>query len=223
VVIPAFAVGRTQEVVYDLHRLSLERAIPEVPIFVDSPLAVDVTEIFRLHPECYDEEVQAFIAQDRHPDPFGFDRLRYIRNVEDSKALNDLEGPAVIISASGMCEHGRVLHHLRHTVWSPRNAVLIVGWQAPNTLGRRLVERHKRVRILGEEVPVRARIEVINGYSAHADRGELLEWTRPILRGLQHVFIVHGDPGPASALAEGLQEAGARRVAVPTRGERYTL
>jgi len=223
VVIPAFAVGRTQEIVYDLHRLSLDGAIPDVPVFVDSPLAVDVTEVFRLHPECYDEEVQAFIARDRHPDPFGFDRLRYIRNVEDSKALNDLEGPAVIISASGMCEHGRVLHHLRHTVWSPRNAVLIVSWQAPNTLGRRLVEGHRRVRLLGEEVVVRARVEVINGYSAHADRDELLGWARPILPHLQQVFVVHGDPKPASALADGLREAGAKRVAVPAQGEKYTL
>lgn len=223
VVIPAFAVGRTQEIVYALHRLHLAGQIPDVPIFVDSPLAVDVTEVFRLHPECYDEELQDFIVRDRHPDPFGFDRLRYIRNVEDSKALNDLEGPAVIISASGMCEHGRVLHHLKHTLWSPRNAVLIVSWQAPNTLGRRLVEGHKKVRILGEEVPVRARVEVINGYSAHADQADLLAWARPILHRLRRIFVVHGDPKPASALAGGLEGAGAKWVAVPSEGDTFEI
>ncbi|HEC34470.1 MAG TPA: MBL fold metallo-hydrolase [Chloroflexi bacterium] len=223
VVIPAFAVGRTQEIVYSLHRLSLEKAIPEVPIFVDSPLAVDVTEVFRLHPECYDRELRDFIAQDRHPDPFGFDRLRYIRNVGDSKALNDLEGPAVIISASGMCEAGRILHHLKNTIWSPRNAVLIVSWQAPNTLGRRLVEGHRQVRIFGEEYPVRAQVEVINGYSAHADRSELLDWARPVLPRLRQIFVVHGDTEPACALAEGLREAGARRVAVPMEGDTFEI
>jgi metallo-beta-lactamase family protein len=131
VVIPAFTVGRTQEIVYSLHRLASAHRLPDVPIYVDSPLAVNVTEVFRLHPECYDEELREFMAQDRHPDPFGFDRLRYIRNVEDSKALNVLEGPAVIISASGMCEAGRILHHLKHNIGDPRNAVLIVSWQAP--------------------------------------------------------------------------------------------
>ncbi len=223
VVIPAFAVGRTQEIVYSLHRLSRQHSIPDVPIFVDSPLAVDVTEVFRLHPECYDKELHRFMAQDRHPDPFGFDRLTYVRRTEDSKALNDLKGPAVIISASGMCEAGRVQHHLKNTIWSPRNAVLIVGWQAPNTLGRRLVERHERVRIFGEEYPLRARVEVINGYSAHADRDEIMGWVRPILPDLRQVFVVHGDPGPATALAETLRQAGARRVDVPTRGAKFEL
>jgi metallo-beta-lactamase family protein len=223
VVIPAFAVGRTQELVYNLHQLSLERAIPDVPIFVDSPLAVNVTEIFRLHPECYDQELQTFVARDRHPDPFGFDRLRYIRNVEDSKALNDLNGPAVIISASGMCEAGRIQHHLKHTIEDPRNAVLIVSWQAPHTLGRRLVERQKTVRIFGEEIALRARVEVIDGYSAHADRDEILAWVRPILPHLDRIFVIHGDPKPAAALAAALKQKGARQVAVPTDGARYDL
>ncbi|MBN1178494.1 MAG: MBL fold metallo-hydrolase [Anaerolineae bacterium] len=223
VVIPAFTVGRTQEIVYSLHRLSLARQIPEVPIFVDSPLAVDVTEVFRLHPECYDEELQAFIDQKRHPDPFGFERLRYIRSVTESKALNDLDGPAVIISASGMCEAGRIQHHLKHTIWDPRNAVLIVSWQAPHTLGRRLVERQDEVRIFGDIVPLNARVEVINGYSAHADRNGLLDWAQPILPDLKQVFIVHGDPEPAAALAEGLREAGAAQVSVPQWGDTYPL
>jgi len=223
VIIPAFAVGRTQEIVYHLHRLSLEDRIPDVPIFVDSPLAVNVTDVFRLHPECYDEELRDFIAQDRHPDPFGFDRLRYIRSAEDSKALNEMEEPAVIISASGMCEAGRVLHHLKHNVWNPRNAILIVSWQAPYTLGRRLVEGQQPVRIFGEEYTVRARVEVINGYSAHADRDEILRWAGPILPRLQQAFVVHGEPAPAAALADSLRQAGVGRVEVPLQGAWYEL
>ena len=223
VVIPAFAVGRTQEIVYSLHRLASAHKLPDVPIFVDSPLAVNVTGVFRLHPECYDEELREFIARDRHPDPFGFDRLRYIRNTADSKALNDLKGPAVIISASGMCEAGRVQHHLKHTIGDPRNAVLIVSWQAPHTLGRRLVERQKVVKIFGEEFPVRARVETLNGYSAHADRDGLLGWVKPIARDLRHAFVVHGDPGPAAALADGLRQLGVRDVAVPEQGDVFQV
>jgi len=223
VIIPAFAVGRTQEIVHSLHRLAKAHKLPDVPIFVDSPLAVNVTAIFRLHPECYDEELREFIAQDRHPDPFGFDRLRYIRNTEDSKALNDLEGSAVIISASGMCEAGRIQHHLKHTIEDPRNAVLIVSWQAPHTLGRRLVERQKVVKIFGEEYPLRARVETINGYSAHADREGLLDWAKPIARDLRHAFVVHGDPGPAAALADGLRQLGVREAVVPEQGDAYQV
>jgi metallo-beta-lactamase family protein len=219
VVIPAFAVGRTQEIVYSLHRLTSAGKLPDVPVYVDSPLAVNATEIFRLHPECYDEELRAFIAHDRHPDPFGFDRLRYVRSVEDSKALNDLRGPAVIISASGMCEAGRVQHHLKHTITDAGNAVLIVGWQAPNTLGRRLAERQPVVRIFGEEFPLHARVEVIHGYSAHADRQGLLDWVRPIARSLKRAFVVHGDPEPTAALAEGLRGLGTRKVVAPAQGD----
>jgi metallo-beta-lactamase family protein len=219
VVIPAFSVGRTQEIVYSLHRLASAGQLPDVPIFVDSPLAVNVTEVFRLHPECYDEELLDFTARNRHPDPFGFDRLRYVRKVEDSKAINALEGPAVIVSASGMCEAGRVQHHLKHTVEDPRNTVLIVSWQAPHTLGRRLVERQKTVKIFGEEFRLRARVEAIGGYSAHADRDGLLGWVEPIARGLRRAFVVHGDPAPAAALAEGLEEIGVRDAVAPEVGD----
>jgi metallo-beta-lactamase family protein len=223
VIIPAFSVGRTQEIVYSLHRLFIAGKLPDVPIFVDSPLAVNVTEIFRLHPECYDEELREFIAQDRHPDPFGFDRLHYVRNVSDSKALNRLEGPAVIISASGMCEAGRIQHHLKHNIEDPRNTVLIVSWQAPHTLGRRLVERQPSVKIFGERFELRAQVDAINGYSAHADRAELLEWTRPIADDLKQAFVVHGEPESCEALADGLRMAGVADVVVPGRGDKFEL
>ncbi len=223
VVIPAFSVGRTQEIVYSLNRLARAGELPNVPIFVDSPMAVNATEVFRLHPECFDAELLDFMAQDRHPDPFGFSQLRYIRHVEDSKAINELQGPAIIISASGMCEAGRVQHHLKYTIEDPRNLVLIVSWQAPHTLGRRLVERQKKVKIFGQEFHLRARVETINGYSAHADRNGLLNWAAPIARGLKQVFVIHGDPQPAASLAEGLREIGAREVAVPERGDVATL
>jgi metallo-beta-lactamase family protein len=223
VVIPAFSVGRTQEIVYSLHRLASAGQLPDVPVFVDSPLAVNTTEVFRLHPECYDREVREFMNHDRHRDPFGFERLRYIRSVEDSKALNEVQGPAVIISASGMCEAGRVQHHLKHTITDPRNLVLIVSWQAPYTLGRRLVEHQPVVKIFGEEFPLRARVETINGYSAHADRDGLLNWAKPIARSLRHAFVVHGDPEPAAALADGLRQLGARSVAVPEQGDMFQV
>jgi metallo-beta-lactamase family protein len=223
VIIPSFAVGRTQEIVYSLNRLTKENRLPDVPIYVDSPLAVNVTEIFRLHPECYDEDLREFVNGDRHPDPFGFDRLRYVRNVEDSKALNEKKEPLVIISASGMCEAGRVQHHLKHAIEDPRNAVLIVSWQAPHTLGRRIVERQPKVKIFGREYKLRARVEAINGYSAHADRNGLLGWVRPIAGSVKHAFVVHGDPDPATALADGLMELGVAKASVPSRGDSFEV
>ncbi len=223
VIIPAFSVGRTQELVYSLHRLTIAGEIPDVPVFVDSPLAVNVTEIFRLHPEYYDDEARAFMDQERHPDPFGFDRLRYIRKVEDSKALNNLAGPAIVISASGMCEAGRIQHHLKHNIGSPNNTILIVSWQAPHTLGRRLVEKQPVVKIFGQEYRLRARVETINGYSAHADRDGLLRWVKPIAHELTHAFVVHGDPEPAENLARGLNQLGAGEVATPAFGDTFDI
>lgn len=224
VIIPAFAVGRTQELVYALHQLTLERKIPNLPIFVDSPLAVNVTEIFRLHPEYYDEETQEFLAHNDRQDPFGFSRLRYIREVEDSKELNFLRDPAVIISASGMCEAGRILHHLKNNIGDPANTILFVGFQAEQTLGRRLVDGARKVRIYGEEYEVRAHIARIDGYSAHADREELLEWARPaIAAGPPHFFLVHGELEAMQSLAGALQQAGAATIDLPERGQSVEL
>ncbi len=221
IIIPAFSVGRTQELVYALHRLSQARHIPQLPIFVDSPLSTNVTEIFRLHPECYDQETYDFLSISGDRDPFGFYRLHYIREVHESKELNFLREPAIIISASGMCEAGRILHHLKNNIEDPCNTVLIVGWQAPHTLGRRLVERQPTVNILGGQYALNADVEVVNGFSAHADRNELLAYTAHLhAHGrLKHVFVVHGEPEAAQALAEGIRGQGVPHVLVPEPGQ----
>jgi len=221
-IVPAFAVGRTQMLVYELHQLMLRRSIPSLPIYIDSPLAINVTEVFRLHPECYDADAAAFLAD--NGDPFGFGRLRYVRSVEESKELNFLRDPAIIISASGMAEAGRILHHLKNNIPDPRNTVLLVGYQAENTLGRKLEERRPEVPILGEMVPLRARVEAIHGFSAHADRNGLLRWVQAV-RGerLRRVYVVHGEEAESEALAEGLRAMGGLEVAVPQPGETVEL
>jgi metallo-beta-lactamase family protein len=216
-IIPAFAVGRTQEIVFDLHKLIAAEVLPDMPVFVDSPLAVNVTEIFRLHPECYDEEVMAFLQERK--DPFGFYRLHYTRSVEESKALNRFEGPCIIISASGMCEGGRILHHLKHHIGDPRNTVLFVGYQVENTLGRKILDGWKSVPILGDMWPVHAQIRSIQGYSAHADRIELLDYVKEVMGDgrLRRVFCVHGDVEACRALADGIRDLGLEDVLIPER------
>jgi len=229
IIIPAFAVGRTQEIVYHLHELTLEGRIPaagccrEIPIYVDSPLAVNVTEVFRMHPECYDRETRELIAESTSDDPFGFHRLRYVRSVEESKAINTAPNPLIVISASGMAEAGRVQHHLLHAIEDPRNAVLIVGWQAPYTLGRRIAEREPEVRIFGEPYALRAEVHTLYGYSAHADRQQLLDWAAPRAESVRSAFVVHGDPEPAQALASGLEGLGYRHTVVPAPGDQVNL
>ncbi len=216
-IVPAFAVGRTQELVYRLHQLVEARDIPpDLPVFVDSPLAIDATAIYRLHPEAYDEELEQFLARDRYNDPFGFAMMRYTRSTNESKELNFLREPAVIISASGMAEAGRILHHLKNNIEDSRNTILIVGWQAPDTLGRRIVERQPEVKIFGESYKLRAQVEVINGFSAHADRRELLAWAGHLRHPPAHTFIVHGEEDASFALAIGLQRNyGFANVTVP--------
>jgi metallo-beta-lactamase family protein len=225
VLIPAFAVGRTQELVYDLHQLADAQKIPPIKIFVDSPLAVDVTQTFRLHPECYDEETHEFMLSDHHHrDVFGFHMLTYVRDVEASKALNYLQEPAVIISASGMCEAGRILHHLKHNIEDRDNTILFVGFQAEHTLGRRILNGEPRVRIFGEEYDVRARVESIDGYSAHADSAELRAWASHFDRQqLQRIFLVHSEAEAAFTLADLLHQDGFPKVEVPERGQVFTL
>jgi metallo-beta-lactamase family protein len=221
VVIPAFSVGRTQTLVYMLHKLWLEGVLPPLEIFVDSPLSVNATEVFRRHPECYDPEMLEFLSRDQ--DPFGLSLLTYVRDLEDSKKLNRHPGPCVIISASGMCEGGRILHHLAHTVGDPRNTILIIGFQAENTLGRRLVERAMPIRIFGEEYDLKAEVVTINAFSAHADQGELLAWFEKGGCKAGKIFLVHGEDQATSALAGLLAQRGFHNVAIPDPSQRWEL
>src|SRR5438105_1815536 len=200
IIVPAFAVGRTQQLVLLLHQLVNEKRIPNIPIFVDSPLAVNVTAVHRQHKECFDEQTNRYLEDGQ--DPFGFQRLQYIREASESKKLNDLHGPFVVISASGMCEQGRILHHLRNNIEDPRNTVLITGFQAQDTLGRKLVEKWTEVRIFGEPMRVRAEIASLDELSGHADQAELLDWIRPLASGLRKVFLVHGEPQQSETLAK---------------------
>ncbi len=222
--IPAFAVGRTQQIVYALHRLHNENRIPDVPVYVDSPLATRATEVFRLHPETYDAEIRAFLMNDDDRNPFGFSSLRYTRSVEESKELNTMKNPAVIISASGMMEGGRILHHLRHRVPDERNTVLITGWQAPHTLGRKLVEGEKTVRIYGREHEVRARVEVLTGLSGHADREGLLAWAGAMKKKPRRTFVIHGEEKSAREFAASLEtELGFDGIEIPAMNQTVDL
>lgn len=221
IVVPAFAVGRTQQLVLLMHQLANEKRIPNIPIFVDSPLALNVTEVHRNHPECFDEEARKYL--DSGEDPFGFKRLQYIREASESKKLNDLHGPFVVISASGMCEQGRILHHLRNSIEDPRNTVLITGFQAQDTLGRKLVEKWPEVRIFGEPMRVRAEISSLDELSGHADQGELLQWIKPMAPSLRKVFLVHGEPHQAETLAGLLHSQYHLDVVCPTPGQSFDL
>jgi metallo-beta-lactamase family protein len=219
VIIPAFSVGRTQELVYEIENLFEEGVLPDIPIYVDSPLSVNVTEIFKKHPECYDEETLEII--ENHDNPFGFGRLQYIKNVEESKRLNEMEEPCIIISASGMCEAGRILHHLKNSIGDRKNIVLIVGYQAEGTLGRRLVEKRKMVRIFGEEYERKADVIVLNEFSSHGDRKDLLENARD--SGAEKVFCVHGDPEQMEEFVEGFRAMSEKEVYIPERGDIFEL
>ncbi len=221
IIVPAFAVGRTQQLVLMLHQLADEKRIPNIPIFVDSPLAVNITQVTRDHPECFDEETQAFLLHGE--DPFGFQRLQYVREAAESKKLNDLHGPFVVISASGMCEQGRILHHLRNNIEDPRNTVLITGYQAADTLGRKLVEKWPEVRIFGEPMRVRAEISSLDELSGHADQAELMEWIKPLVPTLRKVFLVHGEPEQAETLAKLLRAAHGLEVAVAAPGQSFEI
>lgn len=197
--LPAFSVGRTQQLVHSLHKLHAARKIPFLPVFVDSPLATNVTGIFRLHPEIYDEETLRFM-EDTGGSAFSFSSLRFTRSVEESKRLNAMQTPAIIIAASGMMEHGRILHHLRSRIADPKNTILVTGWQAPYTLGRQIVEGEKMVKLFGELFPVAAKVEVLTGFSGHADREELVLWAGAMRKKPRHTFLVHGEEEAAATL-----------------------
>ena len=223
IIIPSFAIERTQELVYYFHLLVDDGVIPEIPIYVDSPMATNATTIFQVHPECYDEETNnAFIKH--HKNPFGFNSLRFTTSVEESKSLNDLKGPLIIISADGMCEAGRVQHHLIHGIENPNNTILIVGYMAENTLGRRIRNRESEVKIHGMRLKLKAQVEVINAFSAHADYAEAAEWLNALdTSRLKGILMVHGEKKSQAAFRKYLEEQGYGNVEIVKYGKTYEL
>ena len=221
VIVPAFSLGRTQTLVYFLHVLAGQGKLAKLPVFVDSPLAVNATEVFRLHPECFDDETWELLQKDE--DLFGGQLVRYVRSVDESKSLHYHKNPCMIIAASGMCEAGRIVHHLKNHLTDPRNTVLIVGFQAPHTLGRRLVEKQPEVRIHDQLIPVKAEIAVMNGFSCHADRTDFADFLGPLAGEVGKARLVHGEPDQAAALMTTLQEKGYKDVAYPERGDTVTI
>jgi metallo-beta-lactamase family protein len=221
ILIPAFSLGRTQEVVVNIHQLMDDKKIPNIPIFVDSPLSVNVTSVFRKHLDILDEDVQKnFVDSDE--DPFGFESIKYTQSVEESKELNGIKTPIIIISSSGMVEHGRILHHLRNAIEDHRNSIIIVGYQAMHTLGRKLVEGYKEVNIFGEPHPVKIETHVMNAYSAHADRSDLLNYVSQI-EGLKKVILVHGEEESAEDLKKAIHANGITDVIIPHYGDDLEL
>ena len=214
VIIPAFAVGRTQELVYHLNMMMYSNGVTPVPVFVDSPLAVNASTVFTKHPECFDDETRWFVQQARHP-ALDFKMLTYVQSVEESKALNQRKDPMIIISASGMVETGRILHHLKNNIENPLNTICIVSWQAPDTLGRRLADREKQVKIFGEPYTVRAEIATIGGLSGHAGQDLLTKYALNIKGKVKKVFLVHGEAMPAAALTEKLAARNLQEVYYP--------
>ena len=223
IIIPSFAIERTQELVYYFHLLVDEGVIPEIPIYVDSPMATNATTIFQVHPECYDEETkEAFIKH--HKNPFGFNNLHFTASVDESKALNDHKGPLIIISADGMCEAGRIQHHLIHGIENPNNTILVVGYMAENTLGRRIRNRESEVKIHGMWLKLKAQVEEINAFSAHADYAEAVEWLKALdTSRLKGIFMVHGEKKGQAAFKSYLAEQGFGNVEIARYGKTYEL
>ena len=223
ILIPSFAIERTQELVYYFHLLTDEGIIPEVPIYVDSPMATNATTIFQVHPECYDEEIkEAFIKH--HKNPFGFNSLHFTTSVLESKALNDHPGPLIIISADGMCEAGRIQHHLIHNIGDPNTTIMIVGYMAENTLGRRILEKDEEVKIHGMWLKRRAAVEKINAFSAHADYSEAITWLNTLdTSRLKSIFLVYGEPKGQAAFRGHLMNAGFNDVEIMKYGKVYNM
>ncbi|NOX16763.1 MAG: MBL fold metallo-hydrolase [Chlorobi bacterium] len=222
IIIPAFSVGRTQELVFAFNNIFTDKRAEEIPVYVDSPLSVNATEVFRVHPECFDNETAEYIVHNR--DPFGFNKLHYISEVEDSKRLNEIGGPMIIISSSGMVEAGRILHHLRNNIGNPNNIILMVGYSAQHTLGRRLIEREPVVKIFGEEFEVKAEVIVMNSFSAHADKDELLSYADKFDKSrMQRIFIVHGDEDQQKIFYGRLKSIGFKYISIPEKGDVFVI
>lgn len=222
VIVPAFAVGRTQELVYNLNQMMFHNGVPRVPVYVDSPLAVNATDIFKRHLECFDDETAKFVAEARHP-ALDFKMLTYTRSVDESKALNERADPMIIISASGMAESGRILHHIKNNIENPKNTICIVSWQAPYTLGRRLADREKEVRIYGETYKRKCEIATIGGLSAHAGQNLLVKYATGVKGSVKDIFLVHGEEKQAKTLKGLLKEQKMDRVHYPGLHETVNL
>ena len=222
IIIPAFSVGRTQEIVYALHKIFEYNYVDRIPVYVDSPLAVNATKVFREHPECFDAETIAFI--NNNDDPFGFNKLEYITSSEESKKLNDVNGPCIIISSSGMCEAGRILHHLANNIENPENIILMVGYCAQNTLGRKLIDGEKSIKIFGDEYNVEAKIISLQSFSAHADSFELLNYTTKLdASQIKSIFLVHGELDQQKVFKSNLELAGYKNIFIPERCNTISL
>ena len=222
VIIPAFSVGRTQQIVYTLHQLACDGNLPKVPIFVDSPLSVNATEVYRLHPECFNDSTYRFLREKENP--FGMDNLTYLREVEHSKRLNDLKEPAIIISASGMCEAGRIRHHLQNNIGDPKNLVLFIGYCAEHTLGAQILAHQNPVNIFGQPNVVRAKIASIDAFSGHADKHELRRYVEALTGDIKEIFVVHGEESQAMAFAQTLRVMKPKaRVLVPEYKQTATV
>ncbi|MBW7886784.1 MAG: MBL fold metallo-hydrolase [Bacteroidetes bacterium] len=222
IIVPSFSVGRTQDLVYELNNLKTEGLLPDIPIYVDSPLSTNATEVFRKHAECFDEETLALMKTTN--DVFGFDRLHYIRDVEESKALNDKKEPCMIIAASGMCEAGRIVHHIANNIGNPKNTIMFVGYQAEHTLGKKLVERNPEVTIFGDVYQLQCEVAVLNSFSAHADKNELFQYISQFDKNLlKNIFLVHGDLDQAEKFSHTLQEHKFKRIDIPQRLEKFDL
>jgi metallo-beta-lactamase family protein len=217
IIVPSFSIGRTQELVYWLNNIFEKKIAPRIPVFVDSPLSVNATDIFKLHSECFDYETSRYLIN--HKDPFGFNKLTYIKDVEDSKKLNFIEGPCMIIASSGMAEAGRILHHLANNIENANNIILIVGYSAENTLGRKIVEKEPVVKIFGDEYNVNAEVIVMNSLSAHADSNELIEYCNQLDKSrLQEIFLVHGDKDQQEKFYNRLKSCNFTKITIPERG-----
>ncbi|MBR3673835.1 MAG: MBL fold metallo-hydrolase [Clostridia bacterium] len=231
VVIPSFAVGRTQEILFELNKIKEQTTDPNflrkyeilmhTPVYVDSPLAISATEVFQENMELFDENTQELIKSGDNP--LEFPGLRFTRTAQESKELNEDDTPSIIISASGMCEVGRIKHHLKHNIWNPKNTILFVGYQAPGTLGRKIVDGAKTVKIFGEEISVNARVEYIEGYSGHADQEGLLNFVYSFTKKPEHIFLVHGEPEGQKVLKQKITETTQIPVTIPDFGEKYDL
>jgi metallo-beta-lactamase family protein len=222
VIVPAFAVGRTQELVFNLNQMMRNGDVPSVPVYVDSPLAVKATDVFKRHLECFDEETAKFVAEARHP-ALDFKMLNYVRSVEESKALNERTDPMIIISASGMAEAGRILHHIKNNIENPKNTICIVSWQAPHTLGRRLADREEEVRIYGETYKRKCDIATIGGLSAHAGQDLLVNYAMGVMDSVKDIFLVHGEEKQAMTLKGLLAARGMGRVHYPDLHDKVDL